>query len=315
MELFCPEDGSHLAFSDEDEDEDDEANEISIFSNGPFLSQADDEYIEALVSKEMTFTKSNHSSSGDRLHCERFESVHWILKMKACFGFSSQTAYLAVTYLDRFLHRRTIDEGKKWAMKLLSIGCLSLAAKMEECTPPLLTEYRFEDYNFSSKVIQRMELLVLDTLEWRLNSVTPFAYLWYFASKFHFKNCSGKLLPIAIRFIFVAVKAMNLIDYRPSTIAAAAIIAASGEESTKKLFESNTSVLSLPDPSEREHVFTCYKAMIRESQKEKKRSQKVLLSLEISSNGANLQNSNNFIDITNLSSTINKKRRIQSPHG
>lgn len=44
---------------------------------------------------------------------------------------------------------------------------------------------------------------------------------------------------------------MNLIDYRPSTIAAAAILAASGEKSTKKLFESNTGFVSLPEPSER----------------------------------------------------------------
>ncbi|PKU68748.1 cyclin-D5-3-like [Dendrobium catenatum] len=311
MELFCPEDGNLLAFSDE---EDDDANEL-IFSNSSFLSQAEDEYIETLVSKETAFSSPTHSSSGDRLHSERFESVRWILKMKSGFGFSSQTAYLAVTFLDRFLLRRTIDEGKIWAMKLLSIACLSLAAKMEECKPPFLSEYRFEGYRFSNKVIQRMELLVLDALEWRLNSVTPFTYLSYFASKFHFENCSRKLLPIAIRFIFVVVKAMNLIDYRPSTIAAAAILAASGEESTKRLFESNTNVFSLPEPSEREHIFTCYNAMIRESQKEKTISQKVLFSLEISSNCANLPNLNEFIDINNLSATSNKKKRLQSPHG
>lgn len=98
------------------------------------------------------------------------------------------------------------QEEKIWAMKLLSIACLSLAAKMDESTPPLLSEYRFEGYRFSSKVTQRMELLVLDTLEWRLNSVTPFTYLSYFASKFNFGNCSKKLLPISIGFIFVVVK-------------------------------------------------------------------------------------------------------------
>lgn len=72
---------------------------------------------------------------------------------------------------------------KCWAIRLLSLACLSLAAKMEECRVPALAEFRVEEFNFGSKVIQRMELLVLNTLEWKMNSVTPFAYVHYFTTK------------------------------------------------------------------------------------------------------------------------------------
>lgn len=40
-------------------------------------------------------------------------------------------------------------------------------------------------YIFEAKTIQRMELLVLNTLKWRLQSVTPFSYIDYFLHKFN----------------------------------------------------------------------------------------------------------------------------------
>ena len=56
---------------------------------------------------------------------------------------------------------------------------------MEECRVPALSEFLIEDYQFDNKVIQRMELLVLGTLEWRMDSITPFSYLHYFIIKFY----------------------------------------------------------------------------------------------------------------------------------
>ncbi|PKA49806.1 Cyclin-D5-1 [Apostasia shenzhenica] len=326
--LFCDEDGSRLDAGHEEE----EVDELFIVWSGPILSQAvDDEYIETLVSKETSFATASISFSdsgegismiGDSLRRSRFESIRWILKMKSCFGFGWQTAYLAVNYFDRFFLRRTIDEAKTWAMELLSIACLSLAAKMEENRPPALSAYRMGEFQFSSKLIQRMEFLLLDTLEWRLSSVTPFAYLTYFVSKFQFQQSSKDLISRAIWFIFLIAEgarfilfffnsddpkcrfddrqfdpnaAINVMDNRPSTVAAASIFAASGEGLTKKLMESKLSAVFLSEPMETELVFSCYNAMILESQKEKLRSPNALLSLTSSDD----------------CSTNNKKRRLQ----
>ena len=86
------------------------------------------------------------------------------------------------------------------------MACLSLASKMEECRPPALSEYELEEYQFSSNVIQRMELLVLNTLEWRMSSVTPFSYLGYFASKLECKSGRKDLFSRAIGFIFAIIE-------------------------------------------------------------------------------------------------------------
>ncbi|KAK8962653.1 Cyclin-D5-2 [Platanthera guangdongensis] len=262
--LFCPEDGSYIAAGDEYDDQ----HELFIFCSESSPLQTEDEYIETLVSEERSLLGDDISASGTSLLCNRYEFVRWILKMKACFGFSSQTAYLAVTYIDRFFLRRTIDEGKTWAIKLLSISCLSLASKMEEYSPPLLSEYCFEGHRFSSQVTQRMELLVLVTLEWRLSSVTPFVYLRYFASKFNFEQRSKNLFSLAISFIFDILEAASLMNYRPSAIAAAAIFAASGDRLTNNLLESKINTVSLSESLDIGQVFTCYNAMIHKSKKE-----------------------------------------------
>lgn len=94
-----------------------------------------------------------------------------------------------------------------WAIRLLSVACLSLAAKMEECRVPALSEfYHIDEYNFHGSVIQRMELLVLHTLEWKMNVVTPFAYLHYFIAKFCSESSSKELLSKAIELILAIVK-------------------------------------------------------------------------------------------------------------
>jgi len=38
-------------------------------------------------------------------------------------------------------------------------------------------------YIFEGKTIQRMELLVLNTLKWRMQAITPFSFIDYFLQK------------------------------------------------------------------------------------------------------------------------------------
>ncbi|RWW71919.1 hypothetical protein BHE74_00020309 [Ensete ventricosum] len=78
------------------------------------------------------------------------------------------TAYLAVTYLDRFLTKRVTQVKKPWFSVFLSLTCLSLASKML-------------DHGFS---VDEFQLLVLESLGWRLRSITPFAFLDCFLSSF-----------------------------------------------------------------------------------------------------------------------------------
>ncbi|PPD90440.1 hypothetical protein GOBAR_DD12626 [Gossypium barbadense] len=203
-------------------------------------NEDDDEYIENLVQRETT--TDDLFTTKTWLKSARFDAIQWIFNTRETFGFQVHTAYLSVTYFDRFIATRSIDEGKMWAIPLLSIACLSLAAKMEEPKVPFLSEFHTKDYQFENKVIQRMELMVLTTLGWKMSSATPFCYLHYFIRKFHGEFETKGLICKAIEFIIAIIKEMSLVDCRPSIIAAAAVLAALNGGLTRKAMEDKIDV-------------------------------------------------------------------------
>lgn len=54
----------------------------------------------------------------------------------------------------------------------------------------LIECFQVEDakYVFEAKTIQRMELLVLSTLQWRMHLVTPYSFLDHIARRLGFKT-------------------------------------------------------------------------------------------------------------------------------
>ncbi|KAF5955511.1 hypothetical protein HYC85_008367 [Camellia sinensis] len=258
---------------------DDETTFIDLTTNYSVVSDTrqekeddDDEYVQMLLHRELSVglqwrqsksEPSNLAAIDSWIECSRLDAITWILKTRALFGFRFQTAYLSVIYFDRFLSKRFIDNKKDWAIRLLSLACLSLAAKMEECRAPAVSEYRdIEDYNLESKVIQRMELLVLNTLEWRLSSVTPFDYINYFITKF----CKDQSPPRNIisrigHLILAMMRDAKLMAHRPSVIAGAAALVALDGKLARQALELKINALSPSRFLEIEDVFSCYNRM------------------------------------------------------
>lgn len=92
------------------------------------------------------------------------------------------------------------------------MACLTLAAKMEECKVPSLSEFYVEDFDFENKLIQRMEQLVLSTLEWKMGSVTPFKFLGYFISKICGEDRPKELVCKAVELIVTITRGNYIID-------------------------------------------------------------------------------------------------------
>ncbi|KAK7250613.1 hypothetical protein RIF29_33155 [Crotalaria pallida] len=65
--------------------------------------------------------------------------------------------------------------GKIWVVQLLALACLSIAAKMRETKVPKSVGFLVGDpkFVFDAKTIERMELLVLSTLGWKMQALTP----------------------------------------------------------------------------------------------------------------------------------------------
>ncbi|KAJ7958256.1 Cyclin-D5-1 [Quillaja saponaria] len=233
---------------------------------------SEDDYVGMLFEKAISFGFKNDESLviGDWVKRARLEAISWILKSRATFGFRFQTAYLSVTYFDQFLCTQSINSEKAWAIQLLSVACLSLAAKMEESNPPVLSAFQLEDYSFESKVIQRMELLVLSTLQWKMGFISPFDFLPYFITKFCIKPPPSNIMSRTMKLILAIMKDINLMDYQPSVIAAAATLVASDPQLTRKAMELKMNSISHSKLVETEDVFVCYN-LIRRLEIEKSR--------------------------------------------
>ncbi|CAL0330956.1 unnamed protein product [Lupinus luteus] len=116
-------------------------------------------------------------------------------------------------------------------------------------------------YIFQPRTICRMELLVLDVLDWRLKSITPFNFLSYFASKLDsYSTFNGFLISRATDIILSNIQEASFFAYRPSCIAAAAILYAANEIPNWSLIK--------PEHAEswcqgltKEKIKACYKLM------------------------------------------------------
>ncbi|URE36945.1 Cyclin, N-terminal domain, partial [Musa troglodytarum] len=131
------------------------------------------------------------------------------------------TAYLAVTYLDRFLTKRVTQVKKPWFAVFLSLTCLSLASKMLDHGFSVDEFQATQPFQFMPETIERMQLLVLETLGWRMRSITPFAFLDYFLSSFPSTDPRQvqDLKDRASKTLFQEI----LLGFKPSVIAASAL--------------------------------------------------------------------------------------------
>ncbi|PIN25367.1 G1/S-specific cyclin D [Handroanthus impetiginosus] len=186
----------------------------------------EDEEIVALLSKEKKQAHLSYDviNSDGPLKMVRNEAIRWMLKVISHYGFTAMTAVLAVNYYDRFITSLCFQRDKPWMSQLAAVACLSLAAKVEETQVPFLLDLQVEEskYVFEAKTIQRMELLVLSTLQWKMNPVTPISFFDHIVRRFELvanvhweflKRCESILLSIITDCRFVC--------YLPSVIAAA----------------------------------------------------------------------------------------------
>ncbi|EOY28474.1 D6-type cyclin isoform 9 [Theobroma cacao] len=139
-----------------------------------------------------------------------------------------------------------LQQGNPWVLRLLVIACISLAAKMKEIHFSSSNFQREEGFIFDAPAIQRMELLILDALNWRMRSVTPFSFICFFMSLFELKDppLTQALKDRASNIIFQAHGEINLLEFKPSILAASALLLASHELFPLQFPSVETSILS-----------------------------------------------------------------------
>ncbi|CAK9184789.1 unnamed protein product [Ilex paraguariensis] len=273
--LLCAEDNISVLYDDVDQADvefDDEWNGRNHRNNDQNHSFIDEECFTDLPMQSdeclalMIQSECEHLPASDYLKSlktgdlglgAREEAVDWIVKAHSRFSFGPLCAYLSINYMDRFLSAYELPRGKAWMMQLLAVACLSLAAKMEETEVPLCIDLQVAEskFIFEARTIQRMELLVLSTLKWRMQAVTPFSFIDYFLRKINGDQITSRSSIIrSTQLILSTMNGIEFLEFRPSEIAAAVAMSVAGENPT---VGSEKALSVLTQHVEKERVLGC----------------------------------------------------------
>ncbi|XVE66794.1 hypothetical protein DITRI_Ditri08aG0107800 [Diplodiscus trichospermus] len=228
----------------------------------------EDEELLSLFSKEQQqaacYLNPNNVETDESLAVARRDAVEWMLKVNARYGFTTLTAVLSINYLDRFLNSFHFQRDKPWMIQLLAVTCLSLAAKVEETQVPLLHDLQIEEtkYVFEAKTIQRMELLVLSTLKWKMHPITPLSFLDHIIRRLGLKtHLHWEFLRRCERLLLCVISDSRSVHYLPSVLATATMMQVIDQVEPFNPIDYQNQLLSVLKIS-KEEVNECYKLIL-----------------------------------------------------
>ncbi|KAF5302007.1 hypothetical protein FQR65_LT08672 [Abscondita terminalis] len=101
--------------------------------------------------------------------------VDWLVEVAQEYKLQSETLFLAVNYIDRFLSYMSVVRGK---LQLVGTAAMFVAAKYEEIYPPDVSEFVYiTDDTYTKKQVIRMEQLILKVLSFDLSVPTPLTFI------------------------------------------------------------------------------------------------------------------------------------------
>uniref|UniRef100_A0A8B9BMS0 Cyclin A1 n=1 Tax=Anser brachyrhynchus TaxID=132585 RepID=A0A8B9BMS0_9AVES len=144
--------------------------------------------------------------------------VDWLVEVGEEYKLRTETLYLAVNYLDRFLSCMSVLRGK---LQLVGTAAILLAAKYEEIYPPEVDEFVYiTDDTYTKRQLLRMEHLLLKVLAFDLTVPTINQFLLQYIQRhgvcMRTENFARYLAELSL------LEADPFLKYLPSQTAAAA---------------------------------------------------------------------------------------------
>ncbi|KAK9693202.1 Cyclin, C-terminal domain [Popillia japonica] len=144
-----------------------------------FFELAD--YRNEIVSYLREHEKQNRPKPGymrkqpDITHNMRSILVDWLVEVAEEYKLHTETLYLAVNCIDRFLSYMSVVRAK---LQLVGTAAMFIAAKYEEINPPGVSEFVYiTDDTYNKRQVTRMEILILRILDFDLSVPTPYTFI------------------------------------------------------------------------------------------------------------------------------------------
>ncbi|KAL7606439.1 hypothetical protein Lser_V15G19030 [Lactuca serriola] len=146
--------------------------------------------------------------------------VDWLVEVAEEYKLLSDTLYLTISYIDKFLSTTTLNRQR---LQLLGVSSMLIAAKYEEITPPHTEDFCYiTDNTYTKQEVVKMEADVLKALNFEMGNPTVKSFLRRFAM------CSQEVHEkpnLQMEFLGYYLAELSLLEYSclkflPSMVAA-----------------------------------------------------------------------------------------------
>lgn len=152
--------------------------------------------------------------------------VDWLVEVAEEYKLVSDTLYLSISYVDRYL---SLNEISRQKLQLLGVSAMLIASKYEEISPPHVEEFVYiTDNTYNREEVVEMEAEILKSLEFELGNPTIKTFLRRFTM---IAQETYEFNTLQFEFLGYYLAELSLLDYNcvkflPSLIAASVIFLA-----------------------------------------------------------------------------------------
>jgi cyclin A len=147
--------------------------------------------------------------------------VDWLVEVSEQYKLHTETLFLSINYIDRFLSRNNVQRGK---LQLVGITCMLVAAKYEETDPPSVEDFVYiSDNAYSREQVIAEEVKLLNALKFHCTVATSRQFLRRFAKAARADHTTHEMAHYLAELSLLDI---TFVKYPPSVIAAAAILIA-----------------------------------------------------------------------------------------
>uniref|UniRef100_A0A5B7CG46 Putative G2/mitotic-specific cyclin C13-1-like n=1 Tax=Davidia involucrata TaxID=16924 RepID=A0A5B7CG46_DAVIN len=149
--------------------------------------------------------------------------LDWLVEVAEEYKLVSDTLYVTVSYVDRFLSKHSLNRNK---LQLLGVSCMLIASKYEEISPPHAEDFCYiTDNTYTKEEVVSMERDVLKFLNFEMGTPTTKTFLRIFTRA---AQENRKISNLQFEFLGCYLAELSLLDYGcmrflPSMVAASAI--------------------------------------------------------------------------------------------
>ncbi|KAL0558061.1 hypothetical protein IC582_006624 [Cucumis melo] len=152
--------------------------------------------------------------------------VDWMVEVAEEYKLGSDTLYLSISYLDRFLSMNILSRQR---LQLLGVSSMLIASKYEEITPPHVEDFCYiTDNTYRRDEVVKMEADILKSLNFEMGNPTAKTFLRRFTN---IAQEDFKIPNLQLEFLGYYLAELSLLDYNfvkflPSLVAASVVFLA-----------------------------------------------------------------------------------------